>query len=144
MLFKMNEAAVDGKKEPYKISLIIDNVNNTNPEMAEKLKNDIGNISDGYHTFNELYHHRALLFATICNEHPELAWKSKQHDDINTPMYEGMFICGINTPLGQATYHYNIDPYWDMFHVRELEKAPIYDGHTPDEAIKRIYSLGDK
>lgn len=101
------------------------------------------NISDTYHTFGELYHHRAILFATICNAAPfnHLAWKSKQHDDPNQPMYDGMFIVGVETPEGQATYHYNLDPYWDYFHVKELERAPKYDGHTPADAIKRIMSL---
>ena len=101
----------------------------------------IGDMSDGYHTFNELYHHRALLFATICNMHPEKAWKSKKHDDGS--MYDGMFIVGIETVSGQATYHYDIEPYWDMFHVRELEKAPVWDGHTPEEALRRITTLQD-
>ena len=103
---------------------------------------DIGNISDGYHTFNELYHHRAVLFAVICNMYPDKAWKSKQHDDPNFPMYDGMFIVGIETPEGQATYHYDLDPYWDIFNVKEIERAPKYDGHTPDEAIRRIGLLG--
>lgn len=103
---------------------------------------DIGNISDGYHTFNELYHHRAVLFAVICNMYPDKAWKSKQHDDPNFPMYDGMFIVGIETPEGQATYHYDLDPYWDIFNVKEIERAPKYDGHTPDEAIRRIGLIG--
>lgn len=99
----------------------------------------IGDMSDGYHTFNELYHHRALLFATICNMHPDKAWKAKKHDDGS--MYDGMFIVGIETASGQATYHYDIEPYWDVFHVRELEKAPVWDGHTPEEALQRITTL---
>lgn len=56
-------------------------------------------------------------------------------------MYAGMFIVGIETPDGQATYHYDIKPYWEMFNVKELEHAPIWDGHTPEQAIERIYSL---
>lgn len=104
----------------------------------------IGNVSDGYHTFNELYHHRALLFATICTKIiPSKAWKSKQHHDPNFPMYDGMFIVGINTPQGQATYHYDIDPYWDMFKVVELPTAPEFDGHTPADAIERIYNMSN-
>jgi len=101
----------------------------------------IGDLSDGYHTFNELYHHRALLFATICNIYKNLAWKSKQHHDPDFPMFEGMFIVGINTGRGQATYHYDIYPYWDLFDVKELDRAPEYDGHTPEQAIERIYGL---
>ena len=98
-----------------------------------------GDTSDGYHTFNELYHHRAVLFSVVCNERPDIAWKSKRHHD--GTMYNGMFIVGINTPEGQATYHYDIDPYWELFHVKELEYAPEWDGHTPDEAIRRIGTL---
>lgn len=102
---------------------------------------NIGEFSDGYHTFNELYHHRAILFAVICNQFKNLAWKSLNHSDNDEPMYEGMFVVGINTPQGPANYHYNINPYWDMFHCKELPNAPEWDGHTPDDAIKRIYSL---
>ena len=98
-----------------------------------------GDTSDGYHTFNELYHHRAILFSVICNERPEVAWKSKRHHD--GTMYDGMFIVGIDTPEGQATYHYDIDPYWNLFRVKELELAPEWDGHTPGEAIRRIGTL---
>lgn len=98
-----------------------------------------GDTSDGYHTFNELYHHRAVLFSVICNARPDIAWKSKRHHD--GTMYDGMFIVGIETPEGQATYHYDIEPYWSIFRVNELEYAPEWDGHTSDEAIRRIGTL---
>lgn len=102
---------------------------------------DYGNISDGYHTFNELYHHRAVLFSVIVSCYKNIAWKSRKHSD--GTMYNNMFIVGIDTPRGQATYHYNIDPYWDIFDCKELDFAPEWDGHTPDEAIERIGSLRD-
>ena len=108
-------------------------------EGYRKIPADIGQFSDGYHTFNELYHHRAILFSVICNSMPDKAWKSKLHD--TGDMFEGMFIVGIETPEGQATYHYDIEPYWDMFKVKELEKAPKWDGHTPQDAIDRIAKL---
>lgn len=107
-------------------------------ELLPPIKVD-GNTSDGYHTFNELYDHRAKLFSVIVRNYPELCWKSKQHHD--GTMYDGMFIVGINTPQGQASYHYDIDPYWDMFDCREMERAPEWDGHTPTEAIDRIAAL---
>lgn len=107
-----------------------------------KIPDDIGEFSDGYHTFNELYHHRAVLFSVICNMMPERAWKSKLHD--TGDMFDGMFIVGIETEQGQATYHYDIEPYWDMFKVKELEKAPKWDGHTPSDAIQRIGSISSK
>ena len=98
-----------------------------------------GNTSDGSHTFNELYHHRAVLFAMICNQNSTIAWKAKKHND--GTMFDGMFVVGIETPQGQATYHYDISPYWDYFKVKELEIAPIWDGHTPSQAIDRILEM---
>lgn len=98
-----------------------------------------GETSDGYHTFNELYHHRAVLFSVIVKAFRNKAWKSKKHHD--GTMYDGMFIVGIETPDGQATYHYDIEQYWDMFCCKEVEYAPEWDGHTPSQAIERIGKL---
>lgn len=98
-----------------------------------------GETSDGYHTFNELYHHRAVLFSVIVANYKDRAWKSVRHHD--GTMYDGMFIVGIDTPDGQATYHYDIDPYWDMFDCKVREFAPEWDGHTPAQAIERIGKL---
>lgn len=100
-----------------------------------------GNTSDGYHTFNELYHHRAVLFSVIVENFAARAWKSKLHAD--GTMYKGMFIVGIETPNGQATYHYDVEPYWDLFRCKEIDRAPEWDGHTPDQAIERIGKLVD-
>lgn len=94
-------------------------------------------ISDGYHTFDELYYHRMVLFSIICNEHKDISWKSKQHDD--GTMFDDSFIAGITTPQGDYTYHYHMD-HWDMYDVRELEHAPKYDGHKPSD-ITRLLSI---
>lgn len=99
-----------------------------------------GDTSDGYHTFDELYDHRAKLFSVIVRDHQELAWKSRLHHD--GTMYDEMFIVGIETPGGQATYHYDLDPYWDIFDCDELDRAPEWDGHTPRQSIDRIAALG--
>ncbi|HCA7520383.1 TPA: hypothetical protein K8014_000916 [Staphylococcus pseudintermedius] len=98
------------------------------------------NISDGYHIFGQLYHDRAVLFAVVLNTYKEKAWKSKQHHD-GTMFGEPneMFIVGIDTPEGQYTYHYHME-YWDMYDVKELDKAPEYDGHTFLD-IDRLFGL---
>lgn len=113
---------------------------------AKRYNDSVGSLSDGYHTFDELYHHRALLFASLClTGFKEKAWKSLLHSDSKKdPMYPGMFIVGVETPFGQATYHYDIDPYWSIFKVKELDHAPEYDGHTPKDAIDRIYKYALK
>lgn len=102
---------------------------------------DIGKYSDGYHTFNELYHHRALLTAALFHAYKDKCWKSFYHHILDGPMYKGMFIVGIETPEGTATYHYDTDPYWFLFDIKELPRAPKWDGHTPEEAARRIQSL---
>lgn len=107
-------------------------------EMLNKLKT--GDLSDGYHTYNELYHHRAILFSVIINQNKETAWKSKKHHD--GTMYDGMFIVGIDTPNGQYSYHYDIEPYWNMFECKELDNAPVWDGHEPKD-IDRLKSIDD-
>lgn len=106
--------------------------------MLEKLKT--GDLSDGYHTFNELYHHRAVLFSVIVNQNKAIAWKSKKHSD--GTMYDGMLIVGIDTPQGQYSYHCDIEPYWNMFECKELDNAPVWDGHEPKD-IDRLKSIDD-
>lgn len=95
-------------------------------------------ISDGYHTFGELYHHRAVLFSVVCNMNKDVAWKSKMHHD--GTMFDGdMFIVGVETPAGQYTYHYHME-YWNSFDVSILDYAPEWDGHKPED-ITRLKSL---
>ena len=108
--------------------------------MIEIPEGGISKVSDGYHTFDELYHHRAILFSVICNQNSAIAWKSKSHHD--GTMFANMFIVGIDTPFGQATYHYDVNPYWDYFKVKALDNAPEWDGHTPATAIKRLLDFG--
>lgn len=41
---------------------------------------DVGTISDGYHTFNDLYDHRHALFLALCRA-LGMGWKSRLHVD---------------------------------------------------------------
>ena len=41
----------------------------------------IGEMSDGYHTFNGLYYQRMVLFAALVKAHKDKAWKSWRHED---------------------------------------------------------------
>lgn len=100
-----------------------------------------GSTSDGYHTFDELYDHKAKLFSVVVAAFRGRAWKSRLHSD--GTMYDGMFVVGIDTPWGQATYHCDVEPYWGMFDCAELPKAPGWDGHTPRQAIGRIARLSE-
>lgn len=107
---------------------------------VEKL-GDIGEVSDGFHTFNSLYHQRMILSSVLVNAFPALSWKSRKHHDGKYPFGGGWFIVGINTPDGQYTYHYE-EKYWNMFLCKEVEVAPEWDGHT-DKDVERLLSLNN-
>ncbi len=106
------------------------------PKLTLDVAN-VGEVSDGYHTFNELYHHRMILFSIICNQNKEKAWKSWNHAD--GTMYDDYFIVGITTNEGDYTYHYHKDN-WGYFKVKTIEFAPEWDGHKPED-ITRLFSL---
>ncbi len=100
-----------------------------------------GDTSDGYHTFNELYRHRGTLFIALCAFFPGMAWKSKLHDD--GTMFDNMFIVGISHPtIGNMTYHLEMEHWNDCGFITELERAPEFDGHTPEDVLARIKAVG--
>lgn len=100
---------------------------------------EVQKLSDGYHTFEELYFHRMYLFSIICNQNKQNSFKSRLHYD--GTMYENYFIVWINTPKGEYSYHYHMD-YWGMFDVKELDKAPPYDGHKPSDLDRLTFLVG--
>lgn len=109
-----------------------------NREHIKDLNKKNNNDHDSYHTIEELYEHRTVLFALVCSKFPDIAWKSEKHSD-GTSM-DGWFIAGLETPYGQITYHQK-SFYWNLFDCKVLETAPKYDGHTPDHVLTRLSQL---
>lgn len=99
----------------------------------------IGEMSDGYHTFNGLYYQRMVLFAELVKQNKDSAWKSHRHEDGELCFGGGWFIVGIDTPKGSYTYHYE-DKDWDLFDCEELPVGKHWDGHTEDD-VTRLLSL---
>jgi len=99
---------------------------------------DMGEVSDGYHTFNELYYYRMLYNAAFFNLLPK-NWvhKSKRHHTGEECFGGGWFIVMANLPTGQISNHYELKD-WDLFKVPEKEFADEWDGHTPQEAADRL------
>lgn len=102
----------------------------------------VGQVSDGYHTFDELYDHRCLLFIALGGGFASFeSWKSRKHDDGSS--FDGWFVAGIDLSLepmpheSMITYHIP-DKYWDLCGFRELEKAPKWDGHTSQDVLDRL------
>lgn len=100
-------------------------------------------LTDGFHTMEELYEHRRALTAalamTYVEQFPNGAWRSKAHHPDDGPMFEGgYFIVGINLPTGTITYHYKL-AHWDDFAlVPEVGHAPKWDGATPNDTVTRL------
>jgi hypothetical protein len=105
--------------------------------------NDIGELSDRFHTFNSLYEQRMILFAALVKAYKDKAWKSYRHEDGEYCFGGGWFIVGIDTPEGSYTYHYE-NKYWDMFDCIDLPRAKHWDGHTEADAKTRLMSLPER
>lgn len=117
-------------------------------------------VSDGYHTFDDLYEHRNRLFIALCKIYDNYitplnckvkCWKSKLHDDGG--MFDGDFIMGMTVedvqpfnpneprkPDYYITYHLPLK-YWGRAKVMELPRAPKWDGHTAEDVLERLLRL---
>lgn len=107
------------------------------------LKN-VEKVSDGYHTFEELYEFRKLYNAALFNEWARNGrmdvHKSKKHSDGSDCFGGGWFIVVAELPAGQISNHYEMKD-WDLFQVPEKEKANEFDGHTPSDVVDRLNDL---
>lgn len=99
---------------------------------------DVEKMSDGYHTFADLYEQRLILSAALAKNNPH-AWKSKRHADGSIPFGWGWFIMGFDTDEGCYTYHYELKD-WDLFQCKELDKGKPWDGHTSKD-VRRLLSI---
>lgn len=122
---------------------------------------DKNKISDGYHTFGELYEHRIMNFLTLAEmqartnrldfmaklvdetPHSRPVWMSDTHNDGS--QYQGWFLLGIDKRMGkQITYHLpklsRENNYWDRCKTfaEILDKAPMFDGHTSSDVLARL------
>ena len=106
----------------------------------EESKEDKGEISDGYHTFNELYLYRMLYnaaFFNLLNKEKYNVHKSKRHHTGEECFGGGWFIVMAELPTGQISNHYELK-YWNLFDIPEREFAMAWDGHTPQQAAQRL------
>lgn len=101
------------------------------------------NLSDGHHTFGELYRYRLLYNAALFNEWGRLGLydvhKSLLHHDGKIPFGDAKwFIVVAELPTGQISNHYRLATDWDLFNIEARGLPNVYDGHTPDIAAARL------
>ena len=103
----------------------------TIPLSAEDTKK----VSDGYHTFEELYEHRVVIYIKLVKLAQQLghkaAWK---------PHYPGWPVLFLETPAGQISYHFpeKFLPTVDGFIPRDDNH--VWDGHESLDVISRLLS----
>lgn len=113
--------------------------------VCTPIDTNMGGISDGYHTFDELYEHRHALFLSLMSLLPGQSWYSSLHDDGSS--YSGWFIAGINLPYlkgsGTITYHLpdRLLEQAEQTGATHLEKAPPWDGHTAHDVVRRLHAF---
>jgi hypothetical protein len=100
----------------------------------DKFEQVTGETSDGYHTFNELYEHRCLLFINLCLLLRESAYWRKG--------FEGWPLVGLETSFGQITYHVP-EKYLPLFEGKIIKGGPEWDGHTSRDVVDRLTLSAD-
>lgn len=140
-------------------------VEEINAAIAE-LKVVSGNendVSDGFHTFGELYEFRKVYNALLFNvwaaswmeskkwmrsylgttELPKTnprydVHKSMRHYDGELCFGGGWFIVCAMLPNGLVTNHYKIED-WDLFKIPAVDKAKYeFDGHMAADVLERL------
>ena len=122
-------------------------------------------ISDGYHTFAELYEFRKAYNAALFNEWAkdwyirdrqikdgEIAChnnvlvkydvhKSWNHHDGRPCFGGGWFIVVATLPTGQISNHYKAKD-WDLFKIPQAKKTKYpFDGHTSTDVLKLLSTI---
>ena len=97
---------------------------------------DLTKVSDGYHTIEELYEHRHLLYLLY------VISQIGNYDDIyyKEEDYPGWFILYIEITEGQISYHLP-NKYLKIVKAQGIKKAPDdykWDGHTSKDVLERL------
>lgn len=158
-MVRHNEATLRIKMDPEELQRSLTEAFRPMRELIETLRSavekwevtiptpeqeDTDSISDGYHTFGELYDHRRALTAALAKAAPHPvdggweAWRSKRHHPDELPIFEGYFVVGIDLPNGTITYHYELAHWDDFAHVQELRHARKWDGASPADTVNRL------
>ena len=100
------------------------------------IKGENVEISDGFHTFDELYDHRCLLFINLCLLNKEkCAWKHANDD---------WFVLYYETEFGQISYHIP-DKYLYLISNRiKNDEDYKWDGHTSEYVIAALCNMAEE
>lgn len=113
-------------------------------------------VSDEYHTMDDLYAHRVALFIVLCkqienrNQRQDFdeisVWRSKHHHTDSAgksePMFDDSYVMGIGKKVGeQITYHLPLSTWEYTEFAETLDEAPEFDGHSAMDVLIRLRLL---
>lgn len=116
-------------------------------KILERIKNLFrkeGKITDGYHTFDELYDYRMLYSAAFFNYLAYLPGNPYNvHISFRTPDGEywdngHWFIVVANLPTGQVSEYYKVSDLYFFEYVPIRSRIDVWVDHTPEDAKERI------
>ena len=110
--------------------------------MSEKTFKIVdGDMSDGFHTFDELYEHRCLLFINwmISDGCPGDCYWVREH-------FEGWDLICCEIAWGtdeQISYHVPVKyrGFYDGILTERPSFEHVFDGHTPKDVVARLMKL---
>lgn len=108
--------------------------------MSEKTFRIVGgDLSDGYHTFDELYEHGCLLFLTWLVEE-KTCFKGRRAVYYLPDHFDGWDLVATNIGQKQISYHVPAK-YRDILEKHFVPKSDlesIWDGHTAADVARRL------
>ena len=116
-------------------------VGEINKEIEKLDAVETGQISDGFHSFDELYAFRTYYNACLFNE-----WARQGKYDVHKSVRNGdgdlcfgghWFVVVATLPNGQISNHYHMDD-WKLFDVVERYTSAPWDGHTAKDVMARL------
>ena len=107
---------------------------------------EVGDLSDGYHTYRELYDFRKVYNAVLFNEWAKQSkyqvHRSERHHDGELCFGGGWFIVVAILPNGQISNHYKMEDWGLFISVPTTDKALFeYDGHDSKDVLMRLKFL---
>lgn len=115
------------------------NLEQVNKAISELDNNSL--VSDGYHTFEELYEHRCLLYLNLCLKYKDYCYWTYTNSDGS--IWEGWLLLILNHPIaGQISYHLpNTLLVYFKDVIKYKDKCNDYDGHSSNNVVRRLQKL---
>lgn len=108
-------------------------------------RQEIEELTDGYHSFKELYDFKRVYNSALFNLLHQTqfcrVWKSYKHYEGDLCFGGNWFIVVAELPTGQISNHYE-NKYWEEFNIPVVEKSLIeWDNPQAKDVIERLTNL---